>query len=1269
MFRKDEIDQLFSYTGSIYDWLLIAINDKGFRDIETISDFKEERIDSLKAKYGDRDFATKIQLNNEQFDGISNDEFRNLVKIIENKNRLERKGVKNNLVFQRDFSASNSSHSLMVIKKGIKPAPKKEFFQIFLGESKRNHKEWLGKLDNVDSIYIETITQEFHALICDPNRDYQPKTRIAKHPSEESLILLSEKKDFTPLSKMNKEYFQESVRNGKFTGVGNASVMAFYFAESDRHLDNIGINKKNNIICIDQGSHGLKANIHYEPSAKTLSELPYLGMDSSYQPNNYFQLYNQSSRDEKNSFVTKQMATDPAIQREKNITLMKLITNPDLLINKFMDSYPVDPKKNEFFCQWFSNRNKKFKHAALQMEEFRNYLLTGEANKELEKYIKQLQTFTTDKHNTLLATDDKKIIAALRESFTNLKTTAKLINEIIKNENNSIKVKAIIKENREMLQDIGWVPLYIAAEKNHPTILKACLDEKPDFDTVIVSARTPIQLASQAGHHELIQQLGSNAKIISLEKQSSMSISLAALNHHWPIIDTLLDLKIPINSTVDPNSFLFYVVRTGNAEKVLEFIKKGAIANSNKNSQTELIEAAINGSSDVIKILCEKSQEIKLIWKAVNHDGESALMIAARKGHTEIVKLICEHMPESSLLNLLNKNGWSTLHIAAENGHTEIVKLLCEEAKKNKLNIMAKKDSLTAFHIAVLHGQTEVVKIFCEGAKETQLNVNVVNNAGSTALHLAAENDKQDILKLLLLESKRIGFDVNATNNTGSTAFHLSAEYGRKDIVKIFCLTAKKTLLDFNAINNDGFTALAIAIKKDQEDIVQQLCEEAKNIGLNVNLRNPKDGTTPLYLAVNSGSLHLAKMLLDAKADINAKVDGSTPLECAMRKPDFKMIKLLLEHGAEVKLDSITDPKLNKFVTLEYKKSTRAPINEHTLALENKLSESKIVINGKLNPDSLLFAVKTGLPDIVRETISRGSILQTNGIELHTAAENGYAEIVSLLLENAKKIKLNINTFAYTPYETLRDAVDNNHFDVVKLLCEQAESLQLDIYKKDYENCTLLSLSHNPRIVQFFCEKGLNVNNITSYGTTSLGDAIKSQNFEIAKILLDSKADVNLIFTDFDTQNELSPIELAIQQSDFQMIKLLLEYGAEVKINIISDPEIKAFITLQLLAQHILTFPWQPKRPDLCFEQEKYITQQSLDEKPKWTTVLQNVMTMARENKPEKSSPIQQLSHFSTYDTNREQLNEYLSYFSSTETLEDVLSKSQAELLKKVFNT
>ena len=63
-----------------------------------------------------------------------------------------------------------------------------------------------------------------------------------------------------------------------------------------------------------------------------------------------------------------------------------------------------------------------------------------------------------------------------------------------------------------------------------------------------------------------------------------------------------------------------------------------------------------------------------------------------------------------------------------------------------------------------------------------------------------------------------------------------------------------------------------------------------------VNVRATQHGQTALMLAVSHGRLNMAKLLVEAGADINIRdEDGSTALMCAAEHGHMELVKFLLQ--------------------------------------------------------------------------------------------------------------------------------------------------------------------------------------------------------------------------------------------------------------------------------------------------------------------------------------------------------------------------------------
>jgi cytohesin len=108
---------------------------------------------------------------------------------------------------------------------------------------------------------------------------------------------------------------------------------------------------------------------------------------------------------------------------------------------------------------------------------------------------------------------------------------------------------------------------------------------------------------------------------------------------------------------------------------------------------------------------------------------------------------------------------------------------------------------------------------------------------------------------------------------------------------------------DVNVTNSFGDTPLHNAVQGNNYNCVE-VVELLLTNKANVNAANT-NGDTPLLLAVQreSNRCRMAKLLLDYKADVNAKQKdnrGETPLHYAAMRGDKELAELLLARGANV---------------------------------------------------------------------------------------------------------------------------------------------------------------------------------------------------------------------------------------------------------------------------------------------------------------------------------------------------------------------------------
>ena len=146
--------------------------------------------------------------------------------------------------------------------------------------------------------------------------------------------------------------------------------------------------------------------------------------------------------------------------------------------------------------------------------------------------------------------------------------------------------------------------LHHAAEAGAGTVIRRLLDVAPPIDQVDVAHVTPVFLASQAGHAEIVTMLVAHNADVSIRRRedSATPLMVACWEGHRQVVETLLPRSGDLNAR-------------------------------DHDGDTALINAAHKGHTDLVTLLAEAGADVN----ASNNRGQTALMIAARAGSSDTV--------------------------------------------------------------------------------------------------------------------------------------------------------------------------------------------------------------------------------------------------------------------------------------------------------------------------------------------------------------------------------------------------------------------------------------------------------------------------------------------------------------------------------------------------------------------------------------------------------------------------------------------------------
>uniref|UniRef100_A0A670IQV0 Ankyrin 3 n=1 Tax=Podarcis muralis TaxID=64176 RepID=A0A670IQV0_PODMU len=649
----------------------------------------------------------------------------------------------------------------------------------------------------------------------------------------------------------------------------------------------------------------------------------------------------------------------------------------------------------------------------------------------------------------------------------------------------------------------------------------------------------------------------------------SASLSLCLV---FRILNVLFPLFLLLQS--DTNASYLRAARAGNLEKALDYLKSGVDINiCNQNGLNALHLASKEGHVEVVSELIQRGANVD----AATKKGNTALHIASLAGQTEVVKVL---VTSGANVNAQSQNGFTPLYMAAQENHLEVVKFLLDNGASQSL---ATEDGFTPLAVALQQGHDQVVSLLLENDTKGKVRL--------PALHIAARKDDTKAAALLLqndhnadVESKMM---VNRTTESGFTPLHIAAHYGninvatlllnrgaavdftaRNDITPLHVASKRgntnmvKLLLDrgakIDAKTRDGLTPLHCGARSGHEQVVRMLLDRGAPI-----LSKTKNGLSPLHMATQGDHLNcvqlliehnvpvddvtndyltalhvaahcghykVAKVLLDKKANPNAKallilcpspnttnVRGETALHMAARAGQSEVVRYLVQNGAQVEAKA---------------KVRYTPL--HLSAREGHEDVASVLMDhgASLNQPSVQMPCLGGKRELLMEML----LLQKGFTPLHVAAKYGKIEVANLLLQkNASP-----DAAGKSGLTPLHVAAHYDNQKVALLLLDQGASPHASA-KNGYTPLHIASKKNQMDIATTLLEYGADANAVTRQGIAPVHLASQEGHVDMVSLLLTRNANVNL-----SNKSGLTPLHLAAQEDRVNVAEVLVNQGAVV---------------------------------------------------------------------------------------------------------------------------
>ncbi|MDQ7825876.1 MAG: ankyrin repeat domain-containing protein [Candidatus Eremiobacteraeota bacterium] len=411
-------------------------------------------------------------------------------------------------------------------------------------------------------------------------------------------------------------------------------------------------------------------------------------------------------------------------------------------------------------------------------------------------------------------------------------------------------------------------------------------------------------------------------------------------------------------------------------------------------------------------------------------------------------------------------------------------------------------------------------------------NINARDSEGNTPLHSYYKNYEVSSAGPIIEWMIAHKADINARNNNGDTLLHITSflePFPRFLIMRgadpLIMNKKGKTILNHIISSDRVFSyyrpyiqlgaALDLPTYKEHGVKLKSLNpSEAALAGIAILFDNLEKKTTPLHLAVKSGTIKNVKELLKNGKDVNS-IDElwRTPLYYA---PSREIAQCLADRGARMDISDIF---------------AMSPLSHAIYYRRNALADYLLEKGAKQFPTldgwlPLHYAALRGNVKIAKSLIKQGADIEARdsagSTPLIISALHGTGEVSELLIMSGADINAKDSSTGMKP---LHYASREGHADVVRLLLEKGADMKESV---DIRNETM----------------------------TPLRFAVEEGHKDVIELLLQKGAEVNTVYTFLGAATAKTVLDIATRRyvshlHDFdagkydEIIKLLQKYGGK----------------------------------------------------------------------------------------------------------------------------
>ncbi|MEA2018920.1 MAG: ankyrin repeat domain-containing protein [Campylobacterota bacterium] len=498
--------------------------------------------------------------------------------------------------------------------------------------------------------------------------------------------------------------------------------------------------------------------------------------------------------------------------------------------------------------------------------------------------------------------------------------------------------------------------------------------------------------------------------------------------------------------------------------------------------------------------------------------SEHILNVFLLQGNIDAVKILLENdikpidflSEEYHFLYMILTSNKQSLKLYTKDINTDMINFVVKDSDKNKLDIVK---------LLIKHGvKTDsilqnLINSYLRGKEQKIKDIKLSENLTS-----------EEKTKVILIENNSFNVPLKHIEFLLENGANINIEYKKNDIHPL-CSAVKKqdvalvkllvkyvediNIYQFNFNDMFMFSMLYDALKKGNFEIITTLVEN----DIDVNTIDMRTFTTPFTYAIKQNNFKLMELLINNGAKINNIVKDSfdsdkkslsllifEPLVISVTLNNMKITKYLVEHGADInyKIKELDDLSIYEIA------------NEH----DDQAIADYLELNGvdiSINPDrkeidfQTIFSLaeyKTTDPEI--NSSSKKSVKSFNE-KINKILKKKNEDLEKILEQRTKQIKEYLNHKKDQPINKLIiEAIESKSIDKLQYLIDE------DYVLKDIDINELFADNYPLDFIVAVIKQSNDVNVVSEDGMTPLMFATKASSSEIVKLLLDKGADKTL---------------------------------------------------------------------------------------------------------------------------------------------------------------